>query len=246
MEKQKSKTWILALLGALVLVLVLIGGMTLAQDAPPEIQSPAPETESLRSLHGFDRWHGFGHLDGSDTWLENLAEALGMTVGELEAAQDRAYAATVADAVEAGHITQEQADQILAKHALQNYIDRKAILATALGMTTDELDAALVTGQSLSDLMEEKGIDSAELMANAQAAYEVAVQQAVTDGAITQAQADEFLSNNSFSFHGRGGRGSHHGGDWGRDDHRPGMPWSPGSGTPDTTTPDTTDTGFDA
>lgn len=251
---KKSKNWTLLLVGGLVvLVLGLIGSVALAQDATPEAETPTPgettpESDGSFSLRGLGDFGGFGRHGGDSNWLENLAEALGITVDELEDAQEQAHAASVADAVAASEITQAQADQILAAHALKGYIDRQAILATALGMTTEELEAALAAGQSISDLMGEKGIDAATLQANAQAAYETAVQQAVTDGVITQAQADEILASgnlNLFGHGGHGGRGGHHG-RGGQGGRGYGLPSIPDSTTPDTTEPETTDTSFDA
>jgi hypothetical protein len=249
---EKSKKWPILLMGGLlVLMLGLIGSIALAQDATPEAETPAQEQSESGSAgiwRGLGHWGGFGLGDGADSnWLENLAEALGITVQQLEEAQEQAFAASVADAVAAGQITQEQADQILANRALKSYVDRRTILATALGMTADELEAALAKGQSMSDLMDEKGIDAATLQANAQAAYEAAVQQAVTDGVITQAQADEILAEDGFNLFGHGGRGSHHGGGrGGRGGHGFFSPMLPDSTTPDTTVPETTDTSLDA
>lgn len=246
MEKERQKKWSIVLMASVVVLLLgLIGSVALAQDATPlpTPEEAAPETDALPSLRGFGHWGGFGR-SGDGNRLEYLAEALGITVDELEDAQERAYQAAVADAVTAGQLTQEQADAILARHALKNYIDRQAILASALGMTSDELEAALTAGQSITDLMVEQGIDTATLQTNAQAAYETAVQQAVTDGVITQAQADEILSSGGFGLFGRdGGRGGRFHGGRGQGGHGRGF-GSPS--LPDTTTPETTDTGFDA
>lgn len=245
----RSKKWsLLVIAGVLALTLGMIGSIALAQEATPEAEVPAQEGEAApatKGWFGFRHRGGFGGRFGDDTsWLENLAEALGITVGELEDAQEKAYAASVADAVTAGQITQEQADQILAQHALKNYIDRQAILATALGMSVDDLEAALADGQSLVDLMVEQGIDSATLQTNARAAYETTVQQAVADGVITQAQADEILSGNGLDLFGRGGfGGGHRGGGRGG---RGGFHGFGGQSSPNEGGAETTDTGFDA
>lgn len=245
----RSKKWsLLVIAGVLALMLGLLGSIALAQGSTPEAEVPAQESEVTPETNG---WFGFGHRGGfgsrfgdNTNWLENLAEALGITVGELEDAQERAFAASVADAVTAGQITQEQADQILAQHALKSYIDRQAILATALGMSTDDLEAALAGGKSIVDLMVEQGIDSTTLQANAKAAYEAAVQQAVADGVITQAQADEILAGNGLNLFGRGGfGGGHRGGGRGG---RGGFHGFGGQSSPNEGGAETTDTGFDA
>lgn len=245
----RSKKWsLLVIAGVLALTLGTLGSIALAQEATPEAEVPTQESETAPATKG---WLGFGHCGSfggrfgdSTSWLENLAEALGITVGELEDAQEQAYAASVADAVAAGQITQEQADQILAQRALKSYIDRQAILATALGMSVDDLEAALADGQSLVDLMVEQGIDSTTLQTNAKAAYEAAVQQAVADGVITQAQADEILAGNGLNLFGRGGfGGGHRGGGRGG---RGGFHGFGGQSSPNEGGAETTDTGFDA
>lgn len=224
--------------GLSVLLIGLLASVVLAQTATPEAKTEANTAQtdgrSLRGLH-------YGSMgNGSSVHDEYLAEALGITVEELAAARRQAMAAYLADAVTAGNITQEQADLALAKYALRDVIDQKALLAEALGMTEEELQAALDDGQSLPDLMAAQGMDADTLQTNVQAAYEAAVARAVADGVITQAQADAVLAQESnfglFGGHGRGGRGHH-----GR-----GGPWSLPS-LPDSDSDDaTTDTNFDA
>lgn len=254
MEKMKKpkKSMVVIIGGVMVLMLGLLGSIALAQDETPEAETPAeeealPESRSMRSWGGPEHWGWLGGRGNNSNWLENLAEALGITVEQLTEAQEQAYAASVADALAAGQLTQEQADQILANRALKSYIDRQTILATALGMSEDELEAALAAGQSIGDLMDEKGIDPATLQANAEAAYEAAVQQAVTDGVITQAQADQILADDGINLFGHDERGRHHGGGSGRrgGGHGFDFPLVPDSTTPDTAVPETTDTSFD-
>lgn len=251
MDKQRK--WPLLLISSvLVLLLALAGGIALAQDATPEA---TPSTDEATGWRGFRHWGGFGRMGGDSNWLAYLAEALGITVDELTDARERAYGAALAGAVEAGELTQEQADNILAWRALKTTLDRNAIWAEALGLTVDELEAALAGGQSMADLMAAQGLDSTALTANAQAAYEAAVQQAVADGVITQAQADAILDSDNFGLSGRGEfrgfgpggghrRGGHHGHGFGGF----GLPDStaPDSTTPDTGAPNSTSTGLDA
>jgi hypothetical protein len=241
----KQRKWsFLWVAGLSVLLMGLLATVVLAQTATPEAET---ETEGSttqfdgRSLHGLHR--GFLSSDSS-AHDEYLAEALGITVEQLETARRQAMTAHLADAVAAGDITQEQADLMLAKHALRDVIDQEALLAEALGLTAEELEAALAGGQSLSDLMTAAGIDADTLRTNVQAAYEAAVARAVADGVITQAQADAVLAQHSNGFglfggHRGGGRGHHgRGGSW----SMPGVPSTPDSGSDDTTT----DTNFDA
>ena len=235
----KQRKWSFLVIAALSVLLVgLMASIALAQTATPETETEDNATQadglSLRGLH-----HGF-MSSGSSAHDEYLAEALGITLEQLQAARRTAMAAYLADAVTAGDITPEQADLALAKYALRDVIDQKALLAEALGLTTEELEAAFNGGQSLSELMTTQGIDADTLRTNVQAAYEAAIARAVADGVITQAQADAVLAQDTnfglFGGHGRGGRGHHgRGGSWS-------TPSTPDSDSDDTTT----DTNFDA
>ena len=239
----KKRKWPFLLIAALsVLLIGLMASIVLAQTATSEAETGTEDNAtqadglSLRGLH-----HGFMSSGGS-THDEYLAEALGITLEQLQAARRTAMAAYLADAVTAGDITQEQADLALAKYALRDVIDQKVLLAEALGMTEEELQAALDDGQSLSDLMTTQGIDADTLQTNMQAAYEAAIARAVADGVITQAQADAVLGQDTnfglFGGHGRGGRGHHgRGGSWS-------LPSTPDSDSESDDT--TTDTNFDA
>jgi hypothetical protein len=124
-----------------------------------------------------------------------LAEALGITTDELAQARERANQAALDQAVAEGLITQEQADEMLQqkqrRETLQGYLGRDALLAQALGMTVDELQAAYAKGESLSDLMSEQGLDAVTVREQVQAAHEAALAQAVEDGVLTQEQADQ-------------------------------------------------------
>lgn len=120
-----------------------------------------------------------------------LADALGITVEQLEAARETANQAAIAQAVAEGIITQEEADAMQARKAVKSYLDRDALLATALGMTTKELQAAYAAGKTLTELMAAQGLDAATVRENLQAAHVAALAQAVADGVITQEQADE-------------------------------------------------------
>lgn len=247
----KPKTRAFLIVGGLVVLLIgLLATATmvrtvLAQTATPGATTPSDGDTDIPALPfgRSGRLGGFGHSGSRDGGDEYLAEALGITVEELQAARETAYAAYLADAVAAGEITQAQADELLARQRLSSYIDHEALVAEALGLSVDELEAALAGGQSLSDLMTAQGLTAETLQTALQTAYEAAIARAVADGVITQAQADAYLSASAnfglFGGHhgfggGRGGRG--HGGGFSRPDDT----------DPDTTTPETTDTGFGA
>jgi hypothetical protein len=73
-------------------------------------------------------------LQGTDLDQEKLlADALGISVEKLQAAEETAAKAELAQAVTDGRITQEQADQIAAESALQKYISEKGLFESAVG-----------------------------------------------------------------------------------------------------------------
>jgi hypothetical protein len=86
-----------------------------------------------------------------------------------------------------------------------------AAAAKALGMTADELSAELWGGKTLADLAEEKGVDIANVQAAVEAAQiaetKTAIEQAVTDGTITQAKADWLLEGLDAGYWGAGAEG---------------------------------------
>ena len=89
------------------------------------------------------------------------------------------------------------------------------MLAQALGLSVEEIQAARDEGKPMAVLIWEQGLDRSEMRAAMQEAYKAAVQQAVTDGVITQEQADEFADGPGFG--GPRGRGGSGGGKHGHD-----------------------------
>ncbi len=159
----------------------------------------------------------FGFVDEAIDFEALLADALGITPDELQAAREAAQNAALADAVEAGHLTEKQAALIAARQAMRAYLEKDELIANALGITSEELQAARAAGQRIPDLLAELGLEQADFEANLQTAWEEALQQAVDDDTITQEQADLLLEQ---GFKGRmildgrdgPGRGNHPGG----------------------------------
>ena len=189
---------------------------------------------------GRGRGGGFPIGDHRDAMSEALADALGITVEELEAAFEEAQAAALEQAVEDGLLTEEQVEQMQAfgggrgMHMVGGKSGEH--LADALGISVEELEAAMseaftaMLDDAVADGMltqEQADLITAhsalrEYMPDAMAeAYENAVNDALSDGAITQGQADLLLENapgegmQGFGFHGGfgrgGGRGHHRG-----------------------------------
>jgi hypothetical protein len=163
-----------------------------------------------------------GYLKGADE--QYLADALGITVDELDAAVQEANTAALAQAVEKGLITQAQADKFslnrkgfpFGDHGGMKFndseIDYNSLLADALGISVEKLQSAYTDAfnaritQAIADgnLTQEQADlalgrfalgNSSNFQTAMQSAYETAVQQAVKDGVITQAQADQLLQN---------------------------------------------------
>jgi hypothetical protein len=156
---------------------------------------------------------------------QGLADALGITLEELQVAEQSAYEAGVQQALDQGLITQAQADALLERSGPfgrmprgfpgTEDIDHEALLANALGITVDQLqsarleakDAALEQAvadgritQEQADLMKAQQafrtyLDQQGFQDRLRALYEDALQQAVQAGVLTQAQADAILSN---------------------------------------------------
>jgi ribosomal protein S20 len=133
-----------------------------------------------------------GWLTGSEDTIDVdalLAKELGISVDELSAARDEAFELRVQAGLDSGELTEHQASLIQARHALKATIDHETMLATALGISTADLQAARDEGKTVSNLITELGLTADEVQANMQAAYEAAVQKAVDDGLITADQA---------------------------------------------------------
>jgi polyhydroxyalkanoate synthesis regulator phasin len=166
----------------------------------------------------------FGRGFGGAYNNEYLADALGITVDELNAAIQEAKQAALDQAVKDGLITQAQADEITSRGTAlpfagrwdnwlsRNGIDFNAFLAGALGISVEDLQAAYAEAysaridqavtdgrltQEQADLMKGRYalFTSEKFQSSLQSAFEEAVSQAVSDGVITQAQADQILEN---------------------------------------------------
>jgi len=138
------------------------------------------------------------------TTLPELAESLGVDMEVVQAAIEAARAEAIAQAVADGTITQEQADAMAERDALQavmrDIFDHDAMAAATadlLGMTVEELQAAQDEGIRLPQLAEEAGIEMSVLADAMQQAKADALQTAVDDGLITQEQADAIASHDN-------------------------------------------------
>ncbi len=104
------------------------------------------QADSLNSGTGRRGGRGFGPIGEGDDRGALLAEQLGITVDELQAAQSTANDARLAAAVEAGQITQEQADMMKAQDALRQYLSQEDVQASLQSAYTDAVQQAVAAG----------------------------------------------------------------------------------------------------
>ncbi len=98
-------------------------------------------------------------------------------------------------AVANGDITQEQLDLMSVNQALRDYINPQTLQVEALGITEDEFKAYRDAGTSWEDILSAVGMTEDEYKEALKVAYEAVIAQAVSDGVITQEQADLYLAN---------------------------------------------------
>lgn len=230
-----KKIWL-----SILAVVVLAGGIYLGVSATNPVSADTTTTTQYGMMQrgrggNFDR--GFGGV--SD---ENLAAALGISVDKLQTAYQAAFDKALEQAVAADLITQTQADYMKARGTAnfgmhlggwmaQGDIDFQALLADELGISGDDLTAAVAKAQETAladavaagtitqeqaDLIQgHRALRNSDAFTNSMTdAYKAAIQAALADGTITQAQADALLNNletNGF-MGGRGGFGGGMGG----------------------------------
>ncbi len=152
----------------------------------------------------------------ADLYWQTLAQKLGTTVEKLQQAMTDARKDAAAQGVKQGLLTQQEADRILGSTA-GGTIASAGLDAAAktLGMTSADLTTALRT-KTLLALAQEKNVDVTKLRTAIADAEKAAIDQAVKDGKLTQAQADTMKANlkpenidltRPFGIGGRGGVG---------------------------------------
>lgn len=155
----KHHIWLRGLIAGLAVVAVVAAAFVFApltSFAQTDSGSDTPATPAAPAApKAFGR--GMGAMQGYDMGAlrtdheQYLADALGITVEELQAAQEKAHAAMVAKLVEDGVITQEQADYMAARQSFAKYM----VDANAQSLA-DALQAAVAAGaitQEQADLL---------------------------------------------------------------------------------------------
>jgi hypothetical protein len=142
-----------------------------------------------------------------DLYQQVLASKLGIGVDKLQQTMTDARKEALAQAVKQGLLTQAQADRLqnapaggpgLGNRGVVDGAIRTAALdaaAKTLGMTSADVTTALKGGKTLLDLAREKNVDVTKLRTAIADAEKAAIDQAVKDGKLTQAQADALKAN---------------------------------------------------
>ncbi|NLS79951.1 MAG: hypothetical protein GXY76_22145 [Chloroflexi bacterium] len=143
-----------------------------------------------------------------------IAGILGITPEEYESAVEQARDEVVADGVAEGWLTGEQAEKLqsrledgfagpmrggrppvkMDRGLIGHEASLTSIAADKLGLTVDELWAALQEGQSIADLAADKGVETQAIVDAYVAELTEALAQRVTDGKLTQEQMDAALA----------------------------------------------------
>jgi hypothetical protein len=211
----KIKKWLPVMVIGLAVMAVVIGALNISSASAAS--GLLDEVAAVETLKG-DKAQRVGGL--SKTYL---AEALGITEEELDAAIATARTSVIDQALEQGLITQAQADELktssssrmtrsLSTWIKQGDFDYDTLLAEALGISVDELkqayqeavfagiDQAVLDGK----LTEEQALlakgkyalnKNTAFQDAMSSAYQAAVQEAVDNGVITQEQADLILAD---------------------------------------------------
>jgi len=143
--------------------------------------------------------------------IAQLAQEKGVSLDSLVTAVTSKRAQALQKAVQDGKLTQDQADKALStlKTGVTQWFntgkrpdilqDKKQVrqtvddVAKQLGMTADELKAALKSGKTLAQLAQEKGVSLDSLVTTLDAQRTAKIQQDVQSGKITQDQANQML-----------------------------------------------------
>ena len=184
---------------------VMAAVMVLSMSAVAFAQTPTPPTPPKTATPS----------PYAQTFWQTLADKLNTTVDKLQAAVRDALKATIAKMLTDGKLTQQQADKmnsgidslpfdkepfggLLGRRGFYGARARFEIGTTAfdaaaqkLGMTTQELMTELRNGKTLPDVATEKKVSADDLKAAIVAAVNAEIDQAVKDGKLTQAQADQ-------------------------------------------------------
>jgi uncharacterized protein YidB (DUF937 family) len=147
------------------------------------------------------------------SFVNHLASDLGKKPDQVDKAVSDALGQTLADAVKAGDLTQQQADAIKARKNAANLCSGPvagigqgagaraglarigmAEYAKALGISQQELKQDLAGGKTIKDVAASKGIDENTFRTKLSAAVKADLDPRVSSGKLTQQQEDAILN----------------------------------------------------
>lgn len=192
-----------AMLGALAATAIIAAG---AIGITRLASAQEPGTDSTPTASATDT--------GKVTFLDRVAEKLGISTDQLRQAMQGAANDAVDEALASGRITQEQADKaherIDSGKGLRGFFERRndrrehrrdivrhAIVessATALNISADDLRAELQAGKSIADVAAEKGVSLDTVKAQITSDAQARLDEAVANGKITQERADQAMT----------------------------------------------------
>jgi len=183
----KSKKW---RVGSIILALVILTGAIAGV-----------------SFASTDQSNGTAVNDLYQNFVSKLAANLGLTQDQVTTALDTTKKQMLDEAVQQGKITQEQADKIAAgkdfgwgrfgfQDSKKGFVGKGRDLdgmASALGLTADQLKAEIQAGKKIEDIVTGQGMTMDQFCQKMLESKKTEISQAVTDGKMTQEQADKML-----------------------------------------------------
>lgn len=179
-----------------ILVMVLISALAVTGVATA---APNPQADTAKTGHFQD-------------FLAKFAVNLGVDQDKVVAAFDATKKQMLDEAVQQGRLTQDQADKISARNDKPGWFgglagkmnDRKPGLkgvvrigkndmATALGITQDQLKSELQSGKKLPQIIADHGLTTEQFHQKMLDIQKEALSKAVSDGKMTQEQADRLI-----------------------------------------------------
>lgn len=135
------------------------------------------------------------------TFLEKLADKLGVTEDELKTAIDEARTETIDEAVAEGRLTEEQAERLREGRFpfrgpplhVHRHLHLMEAAAEVLGMPQDELMEQLRDGNSLAEVAEAKDMSVEDFKAALLDEIQARLGELVAEGDLTQEQADDIF-----------------------------------------------------
>jgi len=159
---------------------------------------------------------GASPFDFGQRFKEALAEILGISADEYDAAVDKAQQQVVDEALAEGWLTEDQAEMLRWRleqapegrlpHIAKGFpgLDGRggmgglgthltSIAADELGLSLTDLLTEMQGGKSIADIAEEKGVDTQAIVDAYLAQLKEDIDEAVAEGNMTQKQADYYL-----------------------------------------------------